>query len=110
ELLAQLVRREGGRVEDAIGVAAESCEQLTLATDAGGDVAALRHRVRPAGLAEAPYQRLVRGVEVDDEHAVATPANLVEHARQLVEEPAAARVDAERDARDLVARLAELEE
>jgi len=62
-------------------------------------------------LAEAAHEHVVAGLQVQDLELHAALSQLAAHARELGQQPTLARVDAERDARHLLARaLPELDE
>src|SRR5438128_6818388 len=101
---AQLVHGERARVEDAAGDLAQRPQLLALAPDAVGEHAALGRGMRPARLAEAAHEHVVARLEVEHLERDAAHAQLLEDAREFVEEVPLAHVEAERHAPHLLAR------
>jgi len=98
------VHRERARVEHAVGDLAERPELLALAPDAVGEDAAQGSGMRPARLAEAAHEQVVARLEVEHLERDAACAQLLEDARELVEEVPLAHVEPERHAPRLLAR------
>ena len=73
----------------------------SAAIPSGTDPAVARERVAAARLGVAADERVVRGVEEEDLDVVPLLPHLLDDARRVGEEPPLARVDHERDARDL---------
>src|SRR5262249_42459406 len=107
----QLVNGERARVDDARRLAAQLAQRLALAPDAVGDRAALRGGMRTPGLAEATYQHVVAGLEIDDLRLRTCRAQLVQDVREVAQEAALAAVDPDRHPADVLARaLPQLDE
>src|SRR5436309_3172970 len=108
---AQLVHGERAGVQDAVGDLAQRLQLLALAPDGVGESAAPGGGMRPTRLAEAVDQHIVARIEVEHLERDAAPTQLLEDARELVEEVPVARVEAERHAPYLLARaLPQLDE
>src|SRR5262245_4536969 len=107
----QLVHGEHARVDDARRLAAQLAQRFALAPDAVGDRAALRGGMRTPGLAEAPHQHVVTGLEIDDLRLRTCRAQLVEDVREVAQETALPDVNPERHTADILARaLPQLDE
>src|SRR5438132_10975256 len=101
---AQLVHGERARVEDPVGDLAEGPDTLALEQDHVGERPGPGARVRPARLAEAAHEHLVARLEVEHLERDTARTQLLEDARELVEEVPLAHVEAERHAPHLLAR------
>ena len=108
----QLVHVERRRVDHLVGDRLQIGERAALGGDAVRDRPAVaRERVAAARLGVAAHERVVRGVEEEDLDVVPLLPDLLDDARRVREEAALARVDDERDARDLARGVAgELEQ
>ena len=111
EPVLELVHREPGRVDDAVGLLAQVRQERALRPDAVEHVAFAGERVAAPRLVVAPHQRLVRRLEEEHLRAMAPRPQLLERVHQVHEILAFPDVDPEGDLPDAPARLgAELRE
>ena len=107
--VAELVGGERARVDDPVGLFPQRGEEIPPRAGSRRSSRFLGERVRAPGLAEAPEQRPVGGVEIGDVDAVAAPARVREGAGQLLR-GRCARESTPRATREISRCLAEVHE